>query len=209
MISRYSSAANTKVVHSCAGRRAPADTEVDELIDEDVFLDRSPAKPLDSRLATRPVPVDYTSAVAPFRTEATSLLLDSSSEENPAAWVQRCPRHHQTAEACVVQRAGYRTLAVLDVQGVIALQVRQLRCIKHGLTGPGANDFFVTAPSVFQQIRAYGVIMQPRIECLTASVVVTRAAYECALEYASTLQAHAMMLLAACLRLTCSIKQHV
>jgi hypothetical protein len=122
-------------------------------------------------------------AVKAFQQPALLWMFDSSSQENPAAWVTRCPRFYQSAAACVVQRAGHHTLSVLDVDGVVPLKVRQLRCVVHGRSGPGVNDFVVTAPSIFKQIRDFGVFMQPRVEPLTASIVNTRGAYECALSW--------------------------
>jgi hypothetical protein len=123
-----------------AGRRAPVDAELEDRVDDDVFLDSSPLKPLIDRSAAQPEAVDHSRAVKAFQQPALLLMFDSSSQENPAAWVTRCAHFYQSAAACVVQRAGHRTLSVLDVDCVVPLKVRQLRCVVHGRSGPGVND---------------------------------------------------------------------
>lgn len=67
-------------------------------------------------------------------------------------------------------------LAALDIDGVTRLTVRQLRCVAHGRSVPGESDFVANTPSAFKQICDFVVITQPRIQCQTATIVVTRGA---------------------------------
>ena len=188
-----SSAASARLTlaHVHTGRRAvlDAERELEGLIDEDVFLEPAPAVPLVDHAAAPPTDVNCDIAIKPYQEEKRLIMLDKHGRDDPAAWVQRCPLHGGGDDRCIIQRAGSRVLAVLDVQYVLRLRVTQLRCAVHGRgLQATSNDFIITTPSVYQQIREYGVIVLPRIECLTSSVIVTRAAYECA----SALQASAV-----------------
>ena len=157
------------------------DAEQDELLDEGVFLEFEQAPPVADRLPARPTLVDCSAAIKPYQEEQRLLLLDKSAQDDPAAWVQRCPLHDRSDACCVIQRAGTRLLAVLDVQRPLPLRVPQLRCAVHGRDFPAtSNDFIITTPMAYKQVREFGVVIQPRIECLTSSIVVTRGAYECA-----------------------------
>ena len=147
-------------------------------MDEDDFLDSTPIKPSTSRSAAQPKESDAQRTVTPYQQPAELQMFDSTGREDPALWISRCPKRAQSDASCLIQRAGTRTLPVLDVDCVIPLRVPQYRCRQHG-QNVDTNDFLATSPSIFQQLCNHGVMMMPRIVCLTACVVITRGAYEC------------------------------
>ena len=143
----------------------------DELDDFDVV------EPEVAPQACSPAAVEGSWTIPPFAQTATLTVCNDDGKEDFALWL-RCPvaaASNPPAEGCVLQRAELRSVMVLDVQGVLWVLVRRLRCMQHRCS------FSITTPSVFTQLERKGLHIVPALVVLNCQTIVTHEAYRCAL----------------------------